>query len=113
MPMLYIPYKDLDAISSDDTLVSIGFDKVYFRENDDKSVYFEFAPYEETIHRRIKKKDIIAVTINKNGSIRGIGAKSSRGWILRTYEWYKIAKRETITELPDDFIDSLIFDPES
>ncbi len=36
--MLYIPYKDLDAISSNDDLVSIGFDKVYFRENDDKSV---------------------------------------------------------------------------
>lgn len=111
MPVLYIPYKDLNAISSDDTLVSIGFDKVYFRENDDESVYFEFAPYEETIYRTIIKKDLVAVTIKKNGSIRGIGAKSSREWILRAYEWYKIAKRKTLTNLPDDFIDSLIFDP--
>jgi hypothetical protein len=52
-------------------------------------------------------------SINKNGSIRGLGARSSRGWILRAYEWYKIAKRETLTNLPDDFIDSLIFDPQS
>lgn len=111
--MLYIPYKDLDVISSNDDLVSIGFDKVSFKENNDKSVYFEFSFQEETIYRRIRKKDIIAVTINKNGSIRGIGAKSNREWILRAYEWYKIAKRETITNLSEDFIDSLIFDPQS
>jgi hypothetical protein len=49
MPQLYVPYKDLDAIKPDDSLVSIGFDKVYFRENDDKSVYFEFSFKEETI----------------------------------------------------------------
>lgn len=110
-----MPYKAPEEVKQDDSLLELNFDKVFFEEQEDGSVYFEY----EAVSKRGDGSyssggsgwDNFSVKVTKNGAITGLGYRRHRKWIVYVFTWYKIAKKEINTNFSSDFIDTLIFEP--
>ncbi|PHJ59057.1 hypothetical protein VF14_13465 [Nostoc linckia z18] len=108
MPTLYIPYKNPSEIKKEDMYPFVDFEKIEFRIEPEG---IRFIQFDEHPLRRIKTKEVINILITKQGKLKGRNSTKLHSYILHVYEWYQIANREKETNFPDDFIDSLIFDP--
>ncbi|BDA71838.1 hypothetical protein CAL7716_060040 [Calothrix sp. PCC 7716] len=104
MPSLYVPHKKLEDIKEDDELWYIGFDKIYFKIEED-CIYFEYQS-----SSKATLKDNFAVRVSSFGKIKGKGSVTHKGTIEYILRWYKIAAGEIETNLSSKFIDSLIYD---
>lgn len=109
MPWLYIPHKKLEDIKEDDELWYVGFDKVYFRVEED-CIYLEYQSDSKASASASRNKDNFAVRVAPSGKIKGKGSVSHKGTIEYILRWYKIATGEIQTNLSSKFIDSLIYD---
>lgn len=111
MPWLYIPHKKLEDIKEDDELWYVGFEKIYFRL-EENYIYFEYQSDSKASASASRNRDNFAVRVTPKDKITGKGSISHKSTIEYIYSWYKIAMRETQTNLSPKFIDSLIYDNE-
>jgi hypothetical protein len=108
MPTLYVPWKKPSEIKPEDTLIGVGFTAV-----DVKAVSegVRITKYDEHPARQNRKNEGFSILVSNRGTLHGEGSRLYREWVLNAHEWYRIATGQIKTNLSQDFVDRLLFDP--
>jgi hypothetical protein len=108
MPTLYVPWKKPSEIKPEDTSIGVGFTAV-----DVKAVSegVRITKYDENPARQNRKNEGFSILVSNRGTLHGEGSRLYRVWVLNAHEWYRIATGQIKTNLSQDFVDRLLFDP--